>query len=263
MAGSMVDLEVAYRVMAARDPNNLRQSIFPAPVPRTPKSKPVLGIYKEWFDRAEKPVAKVCQKAIQYYKEKLGYEVIDISIPLIHEGQLAHALTILCEISSSFSEVKNLTPANTVLVKVGAQTPARDFLHAQQLRNLLMQHLSYLFKTHPGLIIVTPTTPIPGWHISGGKGDLKYGVSDGNLSIKNMEYVWFANFTGIPSLSLPVGYVEPVEGEGSIPVGLMGMGEWGTEDALILWGYDGEKYLNEAVEGGRRRPKAWVDVFNL
>jgi hypothetical protein len=57
--------------------------------------------------------------------------------------------------------------------------------------------------------------------------------------------------------------VDPVQGEGKFPIGLMGAGEWGSEDQLLQFGYEGEKYLNEVYEGGRLKPKHWVDVFGL
>jgi len=41
------------------------------------------------------------------------------------------------------------------------------------------------------------------------------------------------------------------------------MAEWGAKNALIEFGYDGERYLNELLEGGRRRPEGWVDVLGL
>jgi Asp-tRNA(Asn)/Glu-tRNA(Gln) amidotransferase A subunit family amidase len=182
------------------------------------------------------------------------------------EGQVAHAITILSEISDFVQgDVKGLTNANKVLISVGLKTPASDFILAQRMRNLLMRHLAALFKEYPGLVIVTPTTPCAGWHISGGKGDLKYGISDANMSMRSMEYVWLANFTGTPSLSLPVGYVDPVAeaGTGKIPIGLMGTGEWGSDDDLIEWGRDGEKWLNEGYTGGRQRPSNWDDVVKL
>lgn len=47
-----------------------------------------------------------------------------------------------------------------------------------------------------------------------------------------------------------------------MPIGLMGMGEWCSEDELIAFGYDCERYVGEVLEGGRVRPKArWVDVL--
>lgn len=64
-------------------------------------------------------------------------------------------------------------------------------------------------------------------------------------------------------ISCPVGYVDPVKGKGKgkVPVGLMAMGEWGGEDALLVWGRDAERWLNEEYADGRQRPANWVDVM--
>jgi Asp-tRNA(Asn)/Glu-tRNA(Gln) amidotransferase A subunit family amidase len=192
---------------------------------------------------------------------------VPITIPHLPEGQLAHAFTILSEMAS---EAKSLFPsrpwltdlgaANKIFLTVGAQTPATDYLLAQQMRHMLMCHLAFLFQNHPGLVIVTPTSPMAGWPIEQ-ENDLKYGANNANLSIRNMEYVWLANFTGCPALSCPVGYVEPKKGTGDIPIGFMGMGEWGSEDALIEWGRDVERWLNEEYPGGRRRPISWENIL--
>lgn len=106
---------------------------------------------------------------------------------------------------------------------------------------------------------MTPTTPNAGWPI--GEGELTHGMTDGNMQVRNMEYVWLANFTGVPCIQFPVGYVEATKGEGKIPVGMMGHGEWGSEDELIEFGFDGEEWLARGYEGGRRRPEGWVDVL--
>jgi Asp-tRNA(Asn)/Glu-tRNA(Gln) amidotransferase A subunit family amidase len=198
---------------------------------------------------------------LQYFQSELGYAVVDISIPLLREGQLAHAMTILAEGVDLTQSIWNLTPPNRVLMSVAKQTPTVDFLLAQRVRNVLMEHLAYLFQKHPGLIIVTPTTPNAGWPIE--DADLACGMSNANMTLKNMEYVWLANFTGIPCIQFPVGYVDGVKGKGKVPIGLSGQGEWGSEDALIEFGFDGEKWLHEGLEGGKLRPEGWVDVLNL
>lgn len=117
------------------------------------------------------------------------------------------------------------------------------------------------------MIIVTPTTRCAGWHIAGSI-DLKWGISDGDQTLKTMEYVWMANFAGLPSLTLPVGFVVPDGAEnageeagdevgGKIPVGLMGMGEWASEHTLLQWGL-----VAESLGDDRRcRPPIWVDVI--
>ena len=117
------------------------------------------------------------------------------------------------------------------------------------------------------MTIVTPTTPCAGWHITNPEVDLKYGISDADQTLKTMEYVWLANFAGLPSITIPVGFVKPEgtqgEGEeadenteGKIPVGLMGMGEWGSEEQLLQWGAEAERAGAERTS----RPPMWVDV---
>lgn len=264
MAANMVDLEIAYRVMAQPDSVDPDSKLFVPPTSQndfTSSRDKVLGVYKPWFDRADPPVQQACHQILDYLTSGLDYNIVDISLPMIHEAQLAHAITIMCEISSGIPSVKDLTPANKILISTGSKTPGIDFLQAQKLRNLLMQHLSHLYEQHPGMIIVTPTTPNAGWSFE--PHDLRYGCSDGNMQIRNMEYAHLANFVGCPAITAPVGYVDPVAGTGKVPIGFMGMGEWCSEDELIAFGYDCERYLSEMHEGGRVKPSNFVDVMGL
>lgn len=174
-------------------------------------------------------------------------------------------MTVLSDAATVLPSTKNLTPANKILIALGTVTPSTDYVLAQKLRQLLMQHLSHLWKQHPGMIIVTPTTPCAGWRIGQPEVDTKSGISDGNTTQSTMEYVWMANFLGVPALSVPAGFVG-AEGEagagqeadeGGIPVGLMGMGEWTGEEDLLEWGAHAEA----AGADRRRRPGIWVDVI--
>jgi Asp-tRNA(Asn)/Glu-tRNA(Gln) amidotransferase A subunit family amidase len=263
MAANMVDLEVAWRVMSQPDPDDATSRQFPMPARLGNTYPKRIGIYKTWFNRADPVVRSTCQKAVDYFKSELGYEIIDITIPHLKEAQMAHALTILNEATSGVkkSDLKKLTPPNQILLTVGHVASCAEFLAAQRIRTMVMEHLAFLFKKYPGLLIVHPTTPNAGWPIH--KKDKKYGTCDGNRSIRNMEYVWLANFSGIPCISVPVGYVDPVQGNGKVPVGLSAAGEWGSEDHLIEFGYEGERFLNNVYEGGRLKPKHFVDVLGL
>jgi len=102
-----------------------------------------------------------------------------------------------------------------------------------------MQHLSFLFEKYPGLVIATPTVPIPGWKIEH-QADLTNGLSDANTSIRCMEYAYLANFTGCPAISFPMGYFDGTQ----VPASIMGMSEWGSEETLIEWARDGEGILD-------------------
>jgi Asp-tRNA(Asn)/Glu-tRNA(Gln) amidotransferase A subunit family amidase len=260
LANCMADLEVSYRVLAQPNPSSFPSSQFDPPRAHSGPRNKILGIYKPWFDRADPPVQEACQSVLSYFQTELGYKVIDISIPLLPEGQLAHAMTILAEGASGHkTSIYNLTPANRILMSVARQTPATDFILAQKVRNIIMEHLAYLFHKHPGLVIVTPTTPNAGWPID--PADLSYGMTDANMQLKNMEYVWFANFTGIPCIQFPVGYVNGEKGTGKVPIGMSGQSEWGSEDALIEFGFDGERWLHEGSAEGKLRPEGWVDVL--
>jgi Asp-tRNA(Asn)/Glu-tRNA(Gln) amidotransferase A subunit family amidase len=261
LATSMADLELSYRVLAQPDPSSFPSSHFSPPRAQTGPRNKVLGIYKPWFDRADPPVQEACHSALRYLQSELGYQIVDISIPHLREGGIAHAMTILAEGVDLTRSIWDLTPPNRILMSASKQTPAVDFLLAQRVRNAIMEHLAHLFQKHPGLVIVTPTTPNAGWAIE--PADLACGMSNANMTLRSMEYVWLANFTGLPCIQFPVGYVDGVKGKGKIPVGLSGNGDWGSEDGLIEFGYDGERWLHEGLEGGKVRPEGWVDILNL
>ncbi|PYH95429.1 amidase signature enzyme [Aspergillus ellipticus CBS 707.79] len=282
LASNIDDLALAYRIMATPAPATADplSATFPSPLhelaTHTPGPK-TIGIVPDWIDRASPPVRTVFDRALAFYRAK-NYTIIDITIPYLPEGQRAHVLTIMNEIASGLSpsQISSLTAPNKVLVSMGMwQITGQDFLASQRLRNLLMAHLAHLFQKHPGLIILTPTTPIPGWHIDGGDADLARGLSDGKSSVRNMEYVWLANFTGCPAINCPAGYHAAQDGsEGSVPIGLMAMGEWGSEEGLIDFARDGEGILDlpevresqltgteEQGISGLGVPAGWEDVI--
>lgn len=249
IAASVDDLALAYRIMAAPAPADQDQASasFPDPLASISSSSPrpknkTIGIFSDWIDRAEPSVRAVFDAALAHYRSQ-GYQTVDITIPYLPEGQRAHVLTIMSMIASgvSPSDISKLTAPNKVLVSMGMwQIEAQDFLAAQRLRNLLMTHLAHLFQKHPGLLIFTPTTPIPGWCIETDV-ELSRGLSDGKTSVRNMEYVWLANFTGCPAISCPAGYTQD---RGRVPIGVMAMGEWGSEEDLIAFARDGEGILD-------------------
>jgi Asp-tRNA(Asn)/Glu-tRNA(Gln) amidotransferase A subunit family amidase len=233
----------------------------------SPKRLKVLGIPEIWFAQAKPAVQRLCRSMIARLVSEHGYTTVPIEIPFLVEGQIAHAMTVLTDGATLLPKTKGITAANRVLLAIGRTTPATDYLLAQKLRSLLMQHLAYLWKTYPGMIIVTPTTSCAGWPIRS-PAELKHGISDGDRTIESMEYVWLGNFCGLPALTAPAGYVVPegqlgegeeagVDVEGKVPVGLMGTGEWTAEDNVVRFGLDAE-----AVGAERRvRPPNWVDVI--
>ncbi|KAI5460564.1 amidase signature domain-containing protein [Mariannaea sp. PMI_226] len=267
LAADMLSLKAIYKVLS--EPHSSTQ--FP-PLSLQPKPviSKVLGIHQKWFARAEPGVQTLVRSLVQRLCTDHDYKVIDIDIPFLEEGQVAHALTVLTDAATLVPETGNLTAANKILLSLGRTTPATDYLLAQKLRGLLMRHLAYLWKTYPGMLIITPTTACAGWPILGGQSELKYGLNDGNRTMESMAYVWLANFCGLPAITVPAGYVIPEgtknAGEvadqytiGKVPVGLMATGEWCSEEALLEFGVDAEA----AGESIRCRPPIWEDVISL
>ncbi|KAI1062751.1 hypothetical protein LB506_006315 [Fusarium annulatum] len=265
LAVDMQSLAAAYEAIAEPHPSTQFPPLALQPSPPVTK---VLGIFDAWISRATPSVQSLVRGLVESLAAKHGYTLVPIEIPFPAEGQMAHALTVLTDASTLLYDTKGLTPANKILLALGRTTPSTDYLLAQKLRGMLMQHLSYLWKTYPGMLIVTPTTACAGAPIRGGKSELSYGVNDGNYTLQSMEYVWLANFCGLPAITVPAGYVVP-EGrkdagevadrdtEGKIPVGLMATGEWCSEDTLLQFGFDAEA----AGQDLRSKPPNWEDVI--
>ena len=279
LAASVADLTIAYRLMAQPpdDPSSSSSSpdgsgsgssgsIFARSEPPPPGSKKVLGIYKDWWADADPRVRAACDKAVSWLRDHRGYDVIDVSIPFVPQARTAHAVLCVSEMHESARRrhppdpLSLVGPANKLLLAVASRTPASDYLKCNALRELVMRHLAFLHRAHPGLLLLAPTSPMAGWPRH--PGDAAHGFSDADSTVRNMMYVFLSNLAGTPSLSAPAGYVEPDRGEGRLPVGLLAMGEWGAEERLLAWARDMEVYLHEGLEGGRVRPRTWFDVVS-
>lgn len=242
--------------MAGPNPSDSISSQFstPATHPNVETTrKKYIGIFKPYFEDCQPEVLESMQSAVAQL-ELNGYEVVDITIPLISIGQRAHAITILSEIShANYDPKTNFSPANKILMGVISRAPHSDFILAQKVRNLLMQHVSALYKKYPGLLIITPTTPSAGVKIGAESHCQKggYGVSDANASLASMRYVFLANFCGVPSMSIPVGYTEDT----GMPIALMATAEWGYEEEC----FEVARTLESSFE--RKRGVKWVDIL--
>ncbi|KAH8091339.1 amidase signature domain-containing protein [Cristinia sonorae] len=258
IAATLDDLTLAYRIMSSPDPLDPFSSAFPPPALllshiASPHRK-LLGLYRPWFDDCTPIVRARCQRAVQNLIDNFGYGIVEIDLPYLHELRLAHALSIISEMHAAIGgDVSGLNAPNRILLSIAAQTPAHTYVQTAKLRSLAMSHLAYLYSIHPGMIIVTPTTPMPGVPIRA-EEDLTYGISDTNTSLRSMRYVFLSNFSGCPSVVSGVGYDDEKSG---LMISLMGMAEWGREEALIGFARD----VASASFGERRRGRIWVDVL--
>ena len=268
MAGTLDDLALAFRTMAASDPNSPSSGLYArsAKSDRTVKKK-ILGLISSQWASSSAEVKAHSKSIVERCTDGLGYAVEeDLQIPYVQEGQLAHTVTILSEMNANLSTLGPATlaalqPANKLLLAIARQTPAVDLVLAQKLRALLMQHMSFLFTKHSDLIIVSPTTPDAGRRIY--PGDLAHGMSDGDGTMRSMENIYLANLLGLPAITVPIGKLEGEGGGGKVPVGLQGMAAWGNESLLLEWAADLESLRGQGAAVGAMRPDVWVDVLEL
>ncbi|KAK7989461.1 hypothetical protein PG989_009776 [Apiospora arundinis] len=277
-AATVADLTLAYRLMAAPNPDDPVQGLFAPSLPPSPTAKKTLGIYSDWFDKASPAVLEVTKKTIAHFKEKLGYEVVEIHIPYIREGQLAHSAWALGELTDGHRHrhpdpskaLSLVNHANAILMTMGGPDlggrhakvrPAARAYHGAPC--LLVEEVSghaYLDAHGAGRGLEDPSwrpsIRLQRWQHHHQTDDV------GNPPLFDW-YIWLANSVGCPALSAPVGYVNPEQGEGQLPVGLMAMGEWGAEEQLLSWAKDTEAYLNGVWADGRVRPQEWADVVKL
>ncbi|KIH90258.1 Amidase family protein [Sporothrix brasiliensis 5110] len=264
--GGSIRIPASFCSVYGLKPTHGRLSFKPV-VHSSATSQRTLGIPRAWFERADSVVRELCLSYIDRLVREHGYETVDIEIPYLIEGQTAHALTVLTDAAGLLPEYGNLTTANRILLALGRTTPSTDHLLAQKLRRLLVNHLSHLWHKYPGMVIMTPTTSCAGWPVRN-TNENHWGISDGDTTIRTMEYVWLANFCGLPSISFPAGYAVP-EGQpnagtiagpdvvGKVPVGIMATSEWATETDLLRLGLDAEVI---SAERNVRAPN-WVDVI--
>jgi Asp-tRNA(Asn)/Glu-tRNA(Gln) amidotransferase A subunit family amidase len=283
MASNVADLTIAYRVIAQPDPSDPVQGLF---APSRPPSadaggdnnnnnrKKLLGICHPWVARATPQVREHFDRAVEHFTKQLGYEVVDIDLPLLREGQVAHGATCLAEAADHARDrvppdnkkgqhwLDLLSPANQVMTAVGSQTTANDYMKFAQVRATIMSHLAHLFEKHGRqLLIASPMMPDVGYAAT--PGDERYGFTDGNRALRSMTYAWLANTSGCPAATVPVGYAEVDRGQGKLPVGMLAMGMWGEEERLLAWAAEGERYIRDVYPGGRLKPEGWVDVIGL
>ncbi|KAG5993638.1 hypothetical protein E4U43_003435 [Claviceps pusilla] len=269
MAANVSDLTIAYRFMSQANPDDGIQAAFARSVPPQPSAPRVMGVFRDWWNAADPDVLRLCNNALDHFASQRGYQVVDIALPHLAEAQLAHGIICLTEMAEVARRrtvnpadwLSLVGPANRLLLSVGSATPAADFLKFNAMRTLMMRHFAHLFQQHPGLLIMSPTTPLTGWPKH--PGDAAHGLNDANITFRNMMYIFLANMTGTPSVSVPIGYASPQQGNGEVPIGLLATAEWGREEQLLQFAAEAEDYLHTTYEEGRRRPASWLDVMAL
>lgn len=191
-------------------------------------------------------VAAACEAAIEQLRGETGGELREIELPDLEPATLAGILIINSESMSGATPAKlnalspELSPIARGSLKYRMLLPAAATTQAQQVRTLMRRRLAALFADVD--VIAWPTIPAPAPPLEAPVVELPSGTVAADQA--NVRGAALANLTGIPSISMPVGF----SAEG-LPVALQLQAAWGADELLL----DAAAALERA--NGRR----WVD----
>jgi Asp-tRNA(Asn)/Glu-tRNA(Gln) amidotransferase A subunit family amidase len=255
IAATATDMALSYAVMAGadlHDPNSLHQ---PAPTlagwDQLNLRKIKLGIYKPWFEHADKEVVEACNTMLKRFTD-MGAEVREIVIPNLELNRVAQTLIIVSEMTQAMSYTykkhhhEHSLDVRTNLA-LGHAFTAQDYVLAQRARTLVMKNFDNALKEVD--MILTPTTGIAAPLIP--RDALPNGNSDLTTTLEIMRFVTAANMTGLPAVSFPAGYTQ-----GGLPIGMQAIGRAWEEPLLLRLALNAE----QAIE--RKEPQVHYQILS-
>ncbi|KAG7338018.1 amidase [Nitzschia inconspicua] len=194
-----------------------------------------LGVFWEHFQHTDPFVYEKSLNAVQFLEGK-GATIVNITIPYLREIHLSHGLKIVSEFGnlweSPFYNTTYQLEANTeITVMLGRTLTADEILSAEKIRHFAIQYVrKNLFE---GLQLDAIVSPMLGDKVPKlPRGYRGYGESNTALVYKIMRFVPLANFLGLPSLTVPIGYEEDT----GLPIGFQLLGDAWSEPTLIRLG---------------------------
>ena len=209
-----------------------------------------IGIYRQWFEHAEKEVVDACNAMLKKF-EAMGCEIKQIVIPNLEANRVAHTVTIVSEMVQGMSETYDTHHKEHGLdvrinLALGRKFSADDYVKAQRIRTRMIRHFNRAFQEVD--VILTPTTAIAAPEIK--KGALPDGDSDLSATVEIMRFATAGNLTGLPAITFPVGYTQK-----GLPIGLQAMGRAWDEVTLLRLALSSEKVIE------RKAPQVHFNVL--
>jgi aspartyl-tRNA(Asn)/glutamyl-tRNA(Gln) amidotransferase subunit A len=217
-----------------------------------------IGVPQEYFVEGMEDGVK--QKVMDSIKEleKLGAELVPISLPNTKYGSLVYAIVCPSEVSSNLArydgiryghvskEAKNLLEVYTKSRSEGFGNEAKRrimtgtyvlsagyydayYKKAQKVRRLILNEFEDAFKNVD--VIVAPSSPNVALTLGKAASDPLFGYIADQLNIPS-------SLAGLPGISVPCGFSKPKDGaDVELPVGLQIMGPQWSEQKVFNIGY--------------------------
>ncbi|HVK66572.1 MAG TPA: amidase family protein, partial [Polyangium sp.] len=190
-----------------------------------------VGVYRPWFEHATPEIVRAAEGAIELFRSR-GAQIVEVEIPELERARVAQGVTILCEMASGMARLdaehrKAFGLGVRINLAMGRAIAGIDYVQAQKVRTRFSEHLARVFQAVD--VIVTPTTALTAPRIA----DDVFPRGESNLEVTSglMRFVYPANLTGNPALSVPGGY-----GASGHPIGIQLLGRPWEEHLLLRLG---------------------------
>jgi len=244
MAGSLADTALLYNLMAGQHPSSPVSFNQPA-ICLTDElfadiSGTRVGVDWTWAAQSDQEVFANFKKTVDEL-EKLGCEIVDISIPELSYADAAHFLIFLSEEAEDARNDEAPCLDNKLILELAELTlSASDHIKASRYRTRLMNFLRQIFENVD--VILNPATANTAPKIL--PGEEIYGSMKVTDTLKAALYTKMGNLAGQPSAVVPNGY----DNRG-LPTSVMIQSKWWGEEKVLQIARELEALLN------RKRPK--------
>lgn len=250
------DVALGYQLMAGSDPQDPWTMYQPKPHLLDYLNNDLkglrLGIYSEWFSHASKEITDCCDNAVDILVRQ-GAIRKSIGIDNLEAQRIAHVITIGTEMLTAVEREYAKSPERFGLdtrinLALSSAFTAKDYVKAQRIRAQAMAAYAKAFETAD--VIITPCTGIVAPEIN--IKALPDGESDLGALTEIMRFVTPANLTGLPAITVPVGYSST-----GLPIGLQIMGKAWEEHRLLRLARIIEMHISKI------RPRIFYNLLEL
>ncbi|MBN2502812.1 MAG: amidase [Anaerolineales bacterium] len=254
LAATATDAALAWGIIAGPDPKDPVSLHQPQPTlagwDQLDLSDLTMGVFWPWFEHATDDMVIGCREMLDHFKSR-GAKLVDIDIPGLEDGRVAHLITIAGEMTQALEQYHaEFGKAYGLDVRINLALAraftARDYIKAQRMRTQLMHNFDQVLQQVD--VIVTPATALVAPPI--GPKTLPDGDSDLTTLGEIMRYAQPANLTGLPAIAFPVGY-----NAAGLPIGMQVMGRAWDERTLLRMALAAEQVVE------RQRPSWFYDIL--